>query len=222
MTVPGSTGFSVVSLASAGIRTPKDLEGKRLAVSPGDPLAQLLRAVAAVNGVDMNKISLVQVDPAAKVVTVLERRADALLGGADDQFFLIKYRGQEPAALRFADHGGNIVGMTILTKGDLIKSNPDLVRRFVRATIRAWDEAKKNPGAAVDAAMKVKPDLNRQSMLDQLQVDFELMDSKNVKGRTGFGAQADWEQTLNLLKQYRGLETNLPWTAFHTNEFVTP
>jgi NitT/TauT family transport system substrate-binding protein len=222
MTVLSSTGFSVVSLASAGIRTPKDLEGKRLAVSPGDPLAQLLRAVAAVNGVDMNKISLVQVDPAAKVVTVLEKRADALLGGADDQFFLIKYRGQEPAALRFADHGGNIVGMTILTKGDLIKSNPDLVRRFVRATIRSWDEAKKNPGPAVDAAMKVKPDLNRQSMLDQMQVDFELMDSKNVKGRTGFGAQADWEQTLTLLKRYRDLDTNLPWTAFHTNEFVGP
>lgn len=222
MTVLSSTGFSVVSLASAGIRTPKDLEGKRLAVSPGDPLAQLLRAVAAVNGVDMSKISLVQVDPAAKVVTVLEKRADALLGGADDQFFLIKYRGQEPAALRFADHGGNIVGMTILTKGDLIKSNPDLVRRFVRATIRSWDEAKKNPGPAVDAAMKVKPDLNRQSMLDQLQVDFELMDSKNVKGRTGFGHPADWEQTLTLLKRYRDLDTNLPWSAFHTNEFVSP
>lgn len=222
MTVLSSTGFSVVSAASSGIRTPKDLEGKRLAVSPGDPLAQLFRAVAAVNNIDMSKISLVQVDPAAKVVSVLEKRADALLGGADDQYFLIKYKGVEPAALRFADLGANIVGMTILTKGDLIKSNPDLVRRFVRATIRSWDEAKKNPGAAVDAAMKVKPDLNRQSMLDQLGVDIELMDSKNVKGRTGFGAQADWEQTLNLLKRYRDLDTNLPWTAFHTNEFVTP
>jgi NitT/TauT family transport system substrate-binding protein len=68
----------------------------------------------------------VQVDPAAKVVSVLEKKADALLGGADDQFFLIKQRGIEPAALRFADHGANIVGMTILTKGDVIKSNPDL------------------------------------------------------------------------------------------------
>lgn len=222
MNVLSSTGFSVVSLASAGIKTPKDLEGKRLAVSPGDPLGQLFQAVAAVNKVDMSKISMVQVDPAAKVVAVLEKRADALLGGADDQFFLIKYRGFEPAALRFADLGANIVGMTILTKGDLIKSNPDLVRRFVRATIRSWDEAKKNPGAAVDVAMKVKPDLNRQSMLDQLAVDFELMDSKHVRGRTGFGAQADWEQTLDLLKKYRGLETNLPWTAFHTNEFVGP
>src|ERR671919_617378 len=40
MSLLNSTGFAVISLASAGIRTPKDLEGKRLAVSPGDPLGQ--------------------------------------------------------------------------------------------------------------------------------------------------------------------------------------
>jgi NitT/TauT family transport system substrate-binding protein len=220
MSLLNSTGFAVISMASTGIRTPKDLEGKRLAVSPGDPLGQLFQAVAAVNKLDMSKISLVQVDPAAKVVSVLERKADALLGGADDQYFLIKQRGIEPAALRFADHGANIVGMTVLTKGELIKSKPDLVRRFVRASTRSWEEAKKNPGAAVDAALKVKPDLNRQSTLDQLMVDIELLDSQHSRGRIGWGAQADWDQTLTLLKKYRGLETSQPWTAFHTNEFV--
>ena len=220
MSLLNSTGFAVVSLAETGIRTPKDLEGKRLAVSPGDPLGQLFQALAAANKLDMSKISLVQVDPAAKVVAVLEKRADALLGGADDQFFLIKQRGLKPAALRYADNGANIVGMTIVTRTELIKTKPDLVRRFVRATARSWEEAKKNPGAAVDAALKVKPDLNRQSTLDQLLVDIDLLDSPNSKGRIGWGAQADWDQTIDLLKKYRDLSTNQPWTAFHTNEFV--
>ena len=220
MSILNSTPFAVVSLASAGIRTPKDLEGKRLAVSPGDPLGQLFQALAAVNKLDMSKITLVQVDPAAKVVTVLEKRADALLGGADDQFFLIKQRGIEPAALRFGDYGANIVGMTIVTRGELIKTRPDLVRRFVRATARSWDEAKKNPGAAVDAGLKAKPDLNRQSTLEQLMVDIDLMNSKHSKDRTGWGAEADWQQTVDLLKQYRGLQTTQSWTAFHTNDFI--
>jgi NitT/TauT family transport system substrate-binding protein len=90
----------------------------------------------------------------------------------------------------------------------------------VRASIKSWEEAKKNPGAAVDAALKVKPDLNRQSTLDQLMVDIELLDSKNSKGRIGYGAQADWDQTLQILKNYRDLQTNQPWTAFHTNDFL--
>ena len=220
MSLLNSTGFAVISLASAGIKTPKDLEGKSFAVSAGDPLGQLFRALAAHNKLDMSKINFVQVDPAAKVVAVLEKRVDALLGGADDQFFLIKYRGQEPAALRYADHGANIVGMTILTQGATIKAKPDLVRRFVKATARSWEEAKKNPDAAVDAAMKVKPDLNRASTRDQLMVDLELLDSANSKGRIGWGAQADWDQTIALLKQYRDVKTEEPWTFFHTNEFV--
>ena len=220
MSLLNTTGFSVVSLAEAGIKTPKDLEGKKVAVTPGDPLGQLLQAVCRANNVDCNKISMVQVDPAAKVVMVLEKKADALLGGADDQFFLIKYKGATPAAMRYADFGANIVGMTILTSGDTLKKNPDLVKRFVRASVKAWDEAKKNPGAAVDAAMKAKPDLNRQSTLDQLMVDIDLLDSKNSKGRIGWGAQADWDQTLAILKNYRDLQTDKTWTTFHTNEFV--
>src|SRR6476620_10723254 len=95
MSLLTSAGFSVVSLAATGIKTPKDLEGKKLAVSPGDPLGQLFRAMAAANNLDMSKITFVQVDPAAKVVSVLEKRVDALLGGADDQYFLIKYKGEE-------------------------------------------------------------------------------------------------------------------------------
>ncbi|MBA3777264.1 MAG: ABC transporter substrate-binding protein [Betaproteobacteria bacterium] len=221
MSLLNSTGFAVVSLAETGIKTPKDLEGKRLAVSPGDPLGQLFQALAAHNKLDMSKITMIQVDPAAKVVAVLEKRADGLLGGADDQYFLIKQRGIEPAALRFADNGANIVGMTIVTRTDTIKNKPDLIKRFVRATVKSWEEAKKNPGAAVDTALKVKPDLNRQSTLDQMLVDFELLDSKNSKGRVGLGVQADWDQTLDLLKKYRELKTDQAWTTFHTNEFVT-
>ena len=220
MSLLNSTGFSVVSLASTGIKNPKDLEGKTLAVSPGDPLGQLFKALASHNKLDMSKINFVQVDPAAKVVTVLEKRADALLGGADDQFFLIKYKGFEPHALRYSEHGANIVGMTIVTKNELIKSNPDLIKRFVRASVKSWSESIKNPDDAVDSAMKIKPDLNRQSTKDQMLVDFELLNSANSKDRIGYGSQIDWDQTITLLKQYRDLETKEPWTSFHTNDFI--
>ena len=60
-------------------------------MTPGDPLGQLFLArVQGATSSTCAKIRLVQVDPAAKVVSVLEKRADALLGGADDQYFLIK------------------------------------------------------------------------------------------------------------------------------------
>ena len=107
--------------------------------------------------------------------------------------------GEEPAALRYADNGANIVGMTILTQEATIKNKADLVRRFVKATARSWEEAKKNPEAAVDATMKVKPDLNR-GRARPAQGGHRADGIENSKGRTGWGAQNDWEQTLALLK----------------------
>jgi NitT/TauT family transport system substrate-binding protein len=220
MSLVNTSPFAVISRADSNIRTPKDLEGKRLALAQGDPFFQLFAAMAAQNKIDTSKITMVQVDPAGKTVAVLERRADALLGSIDDQFFAIKHRGIEPAALRFADHGVDIVGYSVLAHTTVIKNNPDLVRRFVKATARSWEEARKNPAAAIDAAMKVKPDLNRQTLMDQMNADLALMDSKNSKGRTGFGAQPDWDRSITLLKEYRDVKTDKNWTFFHTNEFL--
>jgi NitT/TauT family transport system substrate-binding protein len=216
-----TSGFGVISLAETGIKSPADLQGKRLAISAGDALTQLFPALAKANGLDMGKVTLVQMDPAAKVVSVLEKRTDALLGGIDDQFFLIEQKGPKAAALRFADHGVNTVGITIIAQESTIRAKPDLVKRFAKAAVRSWEEAKKNPEAAIDAAIKTKPDLNKESTLKQLQVDLELLDSPATRGKgIGFAAEADWETTKRLLTEYRDLKTDKPGTAFYTNEFL--
>src|SRR5690606_6687042 len=113
MSLLNTSGFGVISLAKTGIESAKDLEGKTLAVSPGDALTQLFPAVIAANGLDESRIDLVFMDPPAKPVAVMEGRADALLGGIDDQFFLIEAQGHEASALRFADLGVNTVGITV-------------------------------------------------------------------------------------------------------------
>jgi NitT/TauT family transport system substrate-binding protein len=221
MSLLNTSGFGIISLAKTGIETAKDLEGKRLAVSPGDALTQLFPAVVEANGLDADSIELVFMDPPAKPVAVMEGRADALLGGIDDQYFLIQAQGHGPAALRFADLGVNTVGMTIHTHQDVIQENPDLVRRFVKATVRSWEAAKEDPDAAVDAALEAKPDLNRESTLKQLEVDLGLLSSENTEGKgIGYGADEDWERTKQLLVEYRELETGRPGASFYTNEFL--
>jgi NitT/TauT family transport system substrate-binding protein len=221
MSLLNTSGFGVISLAETGIKSPKDLEGKTLAITAGDALTQLFPAMAKANKLDMSKIKLLQVDPPTKVVVVLEKRAHALLGGIDDQYFLIEAKGQKPAALRFADHGANTVGITILAGTATIKGKADLVRRFVRASVKSWQEAVKDPDAAIAAARKTKPDLNAESTKKQLLADIALLESPGTKGKgIGYGAEAEWKATQDLLKEYRGLETTQPPSAFYTNEFL--
>ena len=221
MSLLNTSGFGVISLAATGIETAKDLEGKTLAVSPGDALTQLFPAVAAANDLDESKIELVFMDPAAKPVAVMEGRADALLGGIDDQYFLIEAQGHQPAALRFADLGVNTVGITVHAHEDTIAEQPELVERFVRASVRSWQAALEDPEAAVDAALKVKPDLDRESTLKQLEVDLDLLYSPNTEGQgVGYGAAEDWQHTKELLTEYRELQTDREATSFYTNDFL--
>jgi NitT/TauT family transport system substrate-binding protein len=221
MSLLNTSGFGVIYLKESGIQKLQDLEGKKLAVTPGDALTQLWPAVVAANKLNADKIQLIQMDAAAKPVAVMEKRVDALLGGIDDQFFLIKYKGFEPGQIRFADVGANTVGITVLVHPDFIKENAEVIRGFVRASIKGWEEAKKDPEAAVQAALKAKSDLNAQSTKDQLMVDLSLLESPATKGKAiGFGAKEDWEATLDLMKKYRELQTDKPVDFFYTNEFI--
>ena len=151
----------------------------------------------------------------------MEGRADALLGGIDDQYFLIEAQGHEPSALRFADLGVNTVGITVHAHESTIAEQPDLVERFVRASVRSWEAAREDPEAAVDAALETKPDLDRESTLKQLEVDLDLLLSPNTESQgIGYGAPEDWEHTKELLTQYRELQTDREATSFYTNEFL--
>lgn len=216
-----SSDFAIISLEETGIKSPKDLEGKSVAGTAGDGPTQLFPAVCETNGVNKDKIKVVFMDPPAKPAAVMEKKVDALLGGASDQYWLIKYKGFKPTMLKYVDIGVDTIGMTIGAHIDTIKEKPDLVRRFVKATIRSWEAAQKEPAAAVKAALKVKPDLNAASTEDQLQTNLSELSSKNTQGKSiGYSSPLDWEHTMDLLKKYRDLQTDKPASFFYTNDFM--
>ena len=127
--------YAVVSLDEKNIRTAKDLEGKSLAITPGDGLTQTWPAVVAANKLDASKIKLVHVAPQAKIPAVTEKQVDALLGGADDQAISIEAKGMKTRALKFGDLGVPLIGFAILAHQDTIKDRPDLVRKVVAASL---------------------------------------------------------------------------------------
>jgi NitT/TauT family transport system substrate-binding protein len=213
--------YAVVSLDEKNIRTAKDLEGKSLAITPGDGLTQTWPAVVAANKLDASKIKLVHVAPQAKIPAVTEKQVDALLGGADDQAISIEAKGMKTRALKFGDLGVPLIGFAILAHQDMIKDRPDLVRKVVAASLKGWQDALKDPDAAVAAVKKIAPLVDADVVKKQLLVDLSLVFSQaNTEKRLGWGPPADWQSTIDLLKQYRGLEGTQPATAYYTNEFL--
>ena len=213
--------YAVVSLEETNIRTVKDLEGKTLAITPGDGLTQTWPAVVAANKLNADSIKLIHMDPKAKIPAVTEKQAHALLGGADDQPINMEVKGFKTRVLKFSELGVPSVGFTVFAHQDTIKERPDLVRKVVAASVKGFEDAVKDPEAAVTALMKLAPLADREVVRRQLAVDLALLFSAaNTQKRVGFGPPEDWQATLEILKKYRGVETNLPATAFYTNEFL--
>jgi NitT/TauT family transport system substrate-binding protein len=221
MVVLNTASFGVISPANAPIRTAADMRGRRLAAGPGGAPALLLPAVLAANNMRREDVTLVSVDPAAVPITVMEGRADGLLGGVDDQPFLMAQRGFQTHSVTYAELGVNTIGICVLAHEDTMRGQADLVRRFVRASQRAWVMSERDPEAAVAAALRAKPDLDRDSTLGQLRVDLSLKHSPATIGRPfGWSALSDWERTLRIMREYRELQTSRDAQSFFTNEFI--
>ena len=115
----------------------------------------------------------------------------------------------------------NTVGLTVITREDMVADNPDLVSRFVAGIRESYEYASENTEEAIEAAMRAKADLDADTLRGQLLVDLQLLESEASKGKgIGYGAPEDWQRTLDLMIQYRDLETDREATSFYTNDFL--
>jgi NitT/TauT family transport system substrate-binding protein len=111
----------------------------------------------------------------------------------------------------------NILGNGYFVSTSTLEKNPELVQRFVRATLRGWQEALKDPKAGVDALVKEFPDTNRQFIEIGLPMVFEHMQSPATKGKPlGWMAEEDWKTTLETMKS-AGLEGDRPASSYYRN-----
>src|SRR5215470_412888 len=210
-TIDATGTEAVLVRPDSGIKNFKDLEGKKVLTTAGAGVNTFFPIAAQNAGIDVNKVELVNVAESALVQSYLQKLAPAMLGGIDDKPAEIEANGgQTPIIFNYADYGVYQPGYAIVTHKDLIKDNPDLVRRFVKATLMAVKAAKENPDACIQSLIGWSGSMEDQK--DQaravLDVTLGILYSPNNKDKKlGLNVPADWESALNLLKQYSQLQT---------------
>lgn len=214
-----TNGFAIISLKEKNITKVSDLAGKTLAVQPGTAQTALLDAVFLANNVDKTKINIVNLDPSALNSSLLQGQVDAILAGADFQGVQITDQGKEVNEIFYKDAGVPTIGLSIITRDELIQNNPDLVSRFVAASLKGWDAARKNPDAAAAAVVEQFVSGNKDQILKQLKVDLGLVCAANAKS-LGAPPEANWNLTYDLLTKYQGLPTTKPVTDYYTTKFI--
>ena len=135
---------------------------------------------------------VLRVEGAGKNVAVAEKRIEAWLAGLDNHRITLPRPGVPLLDFDYAAFGVNAVGLQIHNHDDTIQNNPDIVRRFVMATMRAFETAMANPAASIRAEQKATSDLETDLSLEQLKVGIALMPSKASHGRSNRPTRPVW------------------------------
>src|SRR5205085_1430802 len=125
---------------------------------------------------------------AAKSTAVVDGKVDAMGGYFTTQAGQIAAVAGKPTSyIRYADFGVNTVAGGVVCNPEVIKEQPDLVRRFLRAMVKSWAEAEQHPEAAAEALVKQFPDSSFIKVpgqaLAQWQAHKTLMRTERSRGK---------------------------------------
>jgi NitT/TauT family transport system substrate-binding protein len=220
---------AVLVRPDAGVKTLADLKGKALLTTANAGVNTFFPLVLKNAGLKPEDVKLINVPESALVSGYIQGSGGAvgILGGLDDKPAEIKTAGgPAPVAFPYSDFGVNQVGYCIVTTRKLLETNPDLVKRFVQATVKSYKEAEKNPEAAVAAMADIvggtmnEPEGKAQA-LAVLKVTLGVLYSANNKDKKlGMNVPADWDDMLTLMKTYNGLQTTKAASDFYSNAFL--
>lgn len=213
----------------AGVTAIGDLKGKSLLTTANAGVNTFFPLVLKNAGLTEADVHVTNVPEGALISSYLQGAGDAvgILGGLDDKPAEIKANGgEQPVAFPYSDYGVSQVGYCIVTTTDLVANNPDLVKRFMQATVKSYAEAEKDPDAAIAAMADIvggtmAEDEGKAQAREVLDVTLGILYSAaNTDHRLAYNVPADWDAMLALMKEYNDLQTDQPATAFYTNDFV--
>jgi NitT/TauT family transport system substrate-binding protein len=213
---------ALMVLADSPIKTPKDLEGKTLAMTAGSAQFQQWPAFTKGAGIDPAKVQIVNIDPAGVGPALVSGKADAIGGYVFSYAPSIQIRAKKELRIFwFADYGVTIVSNGVIVHQDLLKSDPDIIRAFVPATIKGFLYGRQHVDEAVATVKKYQPTADPAVTKLEFELAWKTWVSPNTKGKPlGWGSDADWAGTLAVLKQYGGVTAPLQTSQLYTNEFV--
>ena len=206
-----------------GISTPSDLDGKKIAYSPGNSPKIMFPAFAKANKIDEAKLSWLSVDPNSMNAVMLTHRADSILTYLFTLPVLQKaaQNGDEVGTFVYSDYGVDFYANAIVATEDYIASNPKTVRGFTRATLKGLEYAMTHPQDAAAIMKTFQPQLDVDVAAKEVALLQELGVTADTK-RDGLGSMTKekMDHTEELTAKYLGLETRIPSSDLFTNDFL--
>lgn len=172
-----SMNNAIVARKDAGIASPGDLKGKRIGYTPGTTSDFFLDSLLTANGLTRKEIRPVALKPEELQDAIMAKQVDAVSTWNYPLTQISRLLGADGTV--FYDREIYTETFNIAARQDFVLNNPETVKRFLRALIKAEAFVTHNPDEAqsiMSAATKIDKDLihevwnafNYHVVLDQI------------------------------------------------------
>ena len=151
MMVYNNTPAAVLSLKKTGIKSPRDLAGRKLGAPVFDAGRKAWPIFDKANGV--GRVEWVGMDPSLRETMLARGDVEAITGFTFTSLLSLEARGvkaEDVSVLPYPQYGVKLYGNAIIVGEDFLKKNPEAVRGFLRAFTKGAKEVIADPKAAID------------------------------------------------------------------------
>ena len=192
-----------LSMADSGIIRPADLLGKKVAAAG---TAGAIRdfefqfyALMKKLGLDSKKLKIVTYDP--DYVTFYKGEVDVTAAFATGGLIKMRQKGLKLNLIWPSDYGIHFYSDSLATTDRLISEKPDLVTRFLRATLRGWQDAIDDYKQAVTVTLKY-------AQIKDLELQTAMMEAMlplvhTGEDRIGWMKAEVWQGMYQILLEQR-------------------
>jgi NitT/TauT family transport system substrate-binding protein len=210
----------VIARKDRGIEKITDFVGKRVGYNVANPTVYLFEAKLQRAGVNKDDIKWVTVQPEAMVPLLLSGEIDAAMGYWDWEAINAEKEGLPVNVFVMSDDRVQIYGNVVSANAAWAKNNGDIIRRFLRASVKGWIDGAKDIDATLAVMMKANPEEDKIFMRRALEISMKLIGSPRANSK-GFGWMelADWQGLQDALLKGKVIEHEVDLQKLFTNDY---
>jgi NitT/TauT family transport system substrate-binding protein len=202
------------ALAASGITRPQDFAGKTIRITPTTIIT--LHAMTVLSGVSPDQYT--EVNLPSDIDMFLTGDVPIWSAYITGMVIPIQQKGYDLNFIFPDDYGIHFYGDTIFTTDDLIASNPDLVLRFLRATLRGWTYASEHSSEVGAMVVKYEPSADPASENDKMAASIPLINTG--EDHIGWMKPETWAGMEQTLHEQGVLTQPVDLTQVYTMQFL--
>lgn len=188
MMVYNNTPASVMALKKSGIKTPADLNGKKLGAPVFDAGRKAFPVFEKANNV--SNVQWVSMDPPLRETMLVRGDVDAITGFTFTSLLNIEARGvkaDDVVVMQYPDYGVKLYGNAIIASPKMIKENPEAIKAFLVAFTKGAKDVIADPAKAIDSVKARDGIINTQLETRRLQLAIDTVINSADARAEGFG-----------------------------------